>query len=235
MIGSCNLNHNSAVSSLNINIETSVTRMDEMIAKLVGMDDESLQEAAKLILAGRLIAYPTDTVYGLGCNPFDKDAVERLIQAKQRSKGSLPVLVNSMRTARRFGEFNKAALMLAGQFWPGPLTMVVPSRESLPKPVTDDSQWVGLRIPKHETTLNLLEKCGGQIIGTSANVSGHVSPRTADQVLSELGGRIDLIIDGGATPLGRESTVAKIIGSMVDVVREGAISREEILKALKVG
>jgi L-threonylcarbamoyladenylate synthase len=209
--------------------------MDKVTAKLVGVDDESLREAAKLILAGRLVAYPTDTVYGLGCNPFDKDAVDRLIRAKQRSKGSLPVLVNSMRTARRFGEFNKTALVLAGQFWPGPLTIVVPLRESLPKPVTDDSPWVGLRIPRNETALRLLEKCGGQLIGTSANVSGRVSPRTADQVLSELGGRIDLIIDGGATPVGTESTVTKIIGTMVDVVREGAVSREEILKALKAG
>ena len=187
-----------------------------------------------MILEGRLVAYPTDTVYGLGCNPLDGDAVDRLIQAKQRSKGALPILVNSMVAARRLGEFTKTSLALAGRFWPGPLTLIVPLRARLPAAVTDDSQFVGLRIPKHETALNLLEKCGRHVIGTSANVSGHPSPRTADEVVHELGGQIDLILDGGPSPLGKESTVAKVLGAQVDVLREGAIAREEILKVVRM-
>src|SRR5207247_9762956 len=137
--------------------------------------------------------------------------VEQFIQEYQRATGGLLVLANSMVAARTLGDFNKTSLALAGRFWPGPLTLIVPLREKLPAAVTDDSQFVGLRIPKHETALNLLERCGGQIIGTSANVSGHPSPRTADEVVQELGGRIDLILDGGPSPLGKESTVAKVL------------------------
>src|SRR6266702_5318816 len=154
--------------------------MAQAIARLVQVDDNSIEEAARMILAGRLVAYPTDTVYGLGCNPLDGGAVDRLIQAKQRSKGALPVLVNSMVAARRLGEFNKTSLALAGRFWPGPLTLIVPLREKLPALVTDSSPFIGLRLPKHATALDLIEKCGGCIIGTSANLSGHASPRTAD-------------------------------------------------------
>ncbi len=126
-------------------------------------------------------------------------------------------------------------MVLAGRFWPGPLTLVVPLREKLPSEVTDGTPFVGLRVPKNEIALKLIAKCGERIVGTSANVSGHPSARTADQVLTDLGGRIDLILDGGSTPLGRESTVAKVIGSAVEVIREGVIPRDEILKALRSG
>ncbi len=209
--------------------------MSQTTAKLLPVNDTSVEQAAKLVLAGRLVAYPTDTVYGLGCNPFDQNAVDRLVRVKERHKGALPILVNSMTAAKRLGEFNKTSLALVGRFWPGPLTLIVPLREKLPALVTDASPFIGLRLPKHATALDLIEKCGGCIIGTSANLSGHASPRTADDVLNEIGGRIDLILDGGPTPLGRESTVAKVLGGSADVLREGAVSRDEILKALRTG
>jgi L-threonylcarbamoyladenylate synthase len=207
--------------------------MAQSMARLVPADDEGITEAAKLVLKGRLVAYPTETVYGLGCNPIDKKAVDRLILAKERLKGALPILVNSMVIAKKIGEFNKTALRLAGKFWPGPLTLIVPLRANLPGPVTDNSPFVGLRIPMHKTALYLAEKCEGWIIGTSANISGRPSPRTADEVLNQLGERLDLILDGGPTTLGKESTVAKVLGGEVEVLREGAITRDEILKALK--
>jgi L-threonylcarbamoyladenylate synthase len=209
--------------------------MAQAIAKLMGSSEASIEEAARLVLAGQLVSYPTDTVYGLGCNPFDTVAVDRLIQVKQRQKGALPILVNSMSAARKLGEFNRASLTLAGKFWPGPVTLVVPEKAQLPTRITDDSGFVALRIPKHETALLLAEKCGGQIVGTSANLSGHPSPSSAEEVLKELGGKIEMILDGGATPLGKESTVVKILGGSVDVLREGSVSRDEILKALKNG
>lgn len=209
--------------------------MAQTTAKLVLANDAAIDEAAKIIRSGGIVAYPTDTVYGLGCDPFNRDALDRLIQVKQRRKGALPILVNSMVTAKKLGEFNRTAMVLAGRFWPGPLTLVVPVRAPLPDPITDNSQFVGLRVPKHETALNLIEKAGGQVVGTSANVSGQSSPRTAEEVLNALGGKIDLILDGGPSPLGKESTVAKIIGLGVEVVREGAVSRDEILKAQRFG
>lgn len=198
------------------------------------MGIEDVREAAKLVLAGRLIAYPTDTVYGLGCNPFDSDAVERLVKAKERVRGSLPILVSSRADAEKLGEIDETARVLTDKFWPGPLTLVVSIRRNLPSKVTGDSQLVGLRIPNHKIARELIQECGGAIIGTSANISGHPSLRTGDEVFRELEGRIDLVIDGGPAPLGRESTVVRISGDQVTIIREAAISQHDILKALSV-
>ncbi len=204
------------------------------MTRLIGTSVDNLREAARLVLEGGLIAYPTDTVYGLGCNPFDVDAVDRLVRAKERVKGSLPILLSSLAEAERVGEINEKSAILASKFWPGPLTLVVPTRSSLPAKVTDNSQLVGLRIPNHETTRRLILESGGAIVGTSANISGQRSLSTAQEVLSELGGRIDLVLDGGPTLLGRESTVVRIVGDEITVLREAAISRDDILKALSV-
>ncbi len=204
------------------------------MTRLIGTSVEDIREAARLVLEGRLIAYPTDTVYGLGCNPFDVDAVDRLVRAKKRVKGSLPILVSSLAGAERVGEINEKSAALASKFWPGPLTLVVPTRSSLLAKVTDNSQLVGLRIPNHEATRRLILESGGAIVGTSANISGRRSLSTAQEVLRELGGRIDLVLDGGPTLLGRESTVVRIVGDEIAVLREAAISRDDILKALSV-
>lgn len=192
-----------------------------------------MDEAGKIVQAGGLIAYPTDTVYGLGCDPFNSVAVHRLVDAKQRPNGALPVLVNSMSVAKRIGDFNKVATRLAGDFWPGGLTIIVPLKEKMPTQVTDGTQFIGLRIPRHETALNLIENCKGQIIGTSANLSGHPSPRNADIVFDELGPQVDMILDGGPTPIGKDSTIVKVIGNKIDIFREGAVPREALLKSLK--
>ena len=204
------------------------------MTRLVGMSIDELKAAAKLVLAGGLIAYPTDTVYGIGCNPFDVDAVDRLVKAKERTKGSLPILVGSLNDAERLGEMNEVAAKLARRFWPGPLTLVVRKRGNLPKKVTTDSSIVGLRIPNYETARRLIRESGGALIGTSANISGHPSLRTAGEVMRELKDRVDLVVDGGPSPLGRESTVVKVLGLEIAVLREAAISRDDILKALPV-
>lgn len=206
-----------------------------MTARIISADDLGIEEAAKCVLAGGLVAYPTDTVYGLGCDPFQDVAVDRLIRVKQRHKGALPVLVDSMLVARRLGKFDKSSATLAGKFWPGPLTLVVPVQDQMPEPVTDGTSFIGLRMPKHETALFLIGECRGRVVGTSANISGHRSHRTAQEVFDELGSQIDLVLDGGLTPLGKESTVVKTLGKQVSVLREGAISQDEILMALKRG
>ena len=204
------------------------------MTRIVGMSIEDIEEAAKLVLEGRLIAYPTDTVYGLGCNPFDADAVDRLVKAKERVKGSLPILVSSLQDAERLGEISGLAATLANRFWPGPLTLVVPPRTNFPARITGDTLLVGLRIPNHEKARRLIKECGGALIGTSANLSGRPSLRTADEVLRELKDRVDLVIDGGPAPLGRESTVVRVLGNKSTVLRDGAISRDDILKTLPV-
>ncbi|HEX9611998.1 MAG TPA: L-threonylcarbamoyladenylate synthase [Candidatus Bathyarchaeia archaeon] len=203
-----------------------------LMTRTVGMSIEDIKEAAKLVLEGRLIVYPTDTVYGLGCNPFDADAVDRLVKAKERVKGSLPILVSSLKDAERLGEISGLAATLANRFWPGPLTLVVPLRTNFPAMVTGDTTLVGLRIPNHETAMRLIKECGGALIGTSANISGRPSLKTAKEVLRELEGRVDLVVDGGPASLGRESTVVKVLGDESTVLRDGALSRDDILKAL---
>ena len=202
------------------------------MTRLVGVSNDDIRDAAKLVLAGGLIAYPTDTVYGLGCNPFNSDAVDRLVKAKERVKGSLPILVSSIREAERIGEINRIAATFASKFWPGPLTLVVKSRSSLPATVTDSSLMVGLRIPNHEMIRRLIHESNGAIIGTSANISGHPSLRTAEEVFRELEGRIDLVLNGGPATIGRESTVVRVLGEEVTVLREVAISQDDLLKAL---
>lgn len=204
------------------------------MTRLVGMSSDDIKEAAKLVRAGGLIAYPTDTVYGIGCDPFNADALDRLVRAKARVKGWLPILVDSFEEAERLGEMNQVAKSLAGGFWPGPVTLVVVARNDIPRIVTGHSSFVGLRIPNHEMTRLLIRESGGRIIGTSANISGRPSLRTAEKVLSELNGRVDLVLNGGPATLGQESTVVKILGGEVTVLREGAISRDDILKALPV-
>ena len=204
------------------------------MTRIVGTNAEDIKEAGKLVLEGGLIAYPTDTVYGLGCNPFDTDAIDRLVKAKERVKGSLPILVSSLQDAERLGDISDLAMRLGQRFWPGPLTLVVRPRMNFPSRVTSDGVLVGLRIPNHETARRLIKECGGALIGTSANISGHPSLRTAEEVVSELGDRVDLVVDGGPAPLGKESTVVKVLGDESMVLREGAISRDDILKTQPV-
>ena len=204
------------------------------MTRIVSTDSGGIHEARNIVRRGGLVAYPTDTVYGLGCDPFNPEAVERAVRSKSRSKGSLPVLVESVDVAQAYGSFNDLATHLAEKFWPGPLTLVVPAKASFPTSVTGDSLTVGLRIPNHEFAKKLIKSCGGGLIGTSANLSGNPSPNTADQVMKELKDRVDLIIDGGTVLTGKESTVAKVTEGVVSVLREGAIPREEILKAIRL-
>lgn len=204
------------------------------MTRIVGMTVEDIEEAAQLVLEGRLIAYPTDTVYGLGCNPFNVDAVDQLVKVKERVKSSLPILVDCLKDAERLGEINGLAATLANRFWPGPLTLVVRPRLNFPSRITGGTLLVGLRIPNHEMARRLITECGGALIGTSANISGRPSLRTAEEVVRELEGRVDLVLDGGPASLGRESTVVRVLGDETTVLRVGAISRDDILKALPV-
>src|SRR5437899_10946043 len=131
------------------------------MTRLIGTSVDNIREAARLVLEGGLIAYPTDTVYGLGCNPFDADVVDRLVKAKERIKGSLPILGSSFAEAERIGEINEKSTALASKFWPGPLTLDVPTRSSLPAKGTDNSQLFGRRIPNDESMCGLLLESGG--------------------------------------------------------------------------
>ncbi len=186
------------------------------------------KEAGRVISSGGLVAYPTDTVYGLGCDPFDARAVKRLILAKERLKGSLPLLTHSTEAAKMVGKFDQVSSRIARAFWPGALTLVVPSIGRFPQEVAPNRR-VGLRVPNKADTLRLIRECGGRLVGTSANISGNPSCTSAEAVMSQLGDRIDLIVDGGPSTMGIESTVLEVVDGRVSVIREAAVSRERIL------
>lgn len=211
--------------------------MPSMIAstltRLLRIGSESIREAAATILKGGLVVYPTDTVYGLGCHPFDKEAVNKVAAVKKRSKGNFPVLVASVDKAKELGEVDGDAETLALRFWPGPLTIVVSSRAEFPTPIFGTDRMVGLRVPGRKDTLALISMCGGSLVGTSANISGAPSVRQADEALKTFDGKVDLVLDGGPLSKNPESTVVRVAGKRVDILREGAVSRQEIVMALK--
>lgn len=189
-----------------------------------------LEQAAALIRAGGLVAFPTETVYGLGANALDERAVQRIFEVKGRPPSS-PVIVHiaSVGMARALSSFlPEAAGRLAERFWPGPLTLVVPKQASIPGIVTAGLPTVGLRMPAHPLALALIEASGCPIAAPSANRFTELSPTSAEHVRKSLGAAVDLILDGGSTPVGIESTVLSLASDPPLLLRPGMITREEI-------
>jgi L-threonylcarbamoyladenylate synthase len=203
-------------------------KQSAMLTQFLKISGESVQRAAVAIQKGGLVVYPTDTVYGLGCNPFDEKAVNELAAVKRRNKGNFPVLVGTLGRARELGEIRGDVEALALRFWPGPLTIIVSSHASLPFQVTGPAKLIGLRIPARLDTLDLISKSGGSLLGTSANISGSPSLRNAEDALRVFGGKVDIVLDGGVIPTGLESTVVKQTKSGIQVLREGAIDRGKL-------
>jgi L-threonylcarbamoyladenylate synthase len=191
-------------------------------------DQQAILKASKVVAEGGIVVYPTDTVYGVGCDPFNENSVRRLIEAKQRRKNPLPVLGSSMRNVERIAWFNEKASILASKFWPGPLTLILERKPALPDLVTFGLPTVGVRVPNCDVALRLIELSGGLLVGTSANLSGNKSCPSAWEAADQIGDKVDLILDGGETVLKKESTVARVDNEM-HVLRYGAISESEII------
>jgi len=187
--------------------------------------------AAKLVAEGGIVSYPTDTVYGLGCDPFSQHALKRVMEAKGGRQKPLPILVKALQDASRIADFSEKAVKLAVRFWPGPLTMVLRAKAEVPQMLAPFGT-IGVRSPKHMTCLSLVGLCSGYLVGTSANQSGKAPATTAEEVVTGLGDRIDLIVDGGRAPLGVASTVVDLSREFT-IIREGPISRETILNCLR--
>ncbi len=194
---------------------------------------QTLSRATDLLRQGKLVAFPTDTVYGVGALAFNAQAVQRLYIVKGRStQKAIAVLVarnSDLLTVAR--ELTPSAQRLALKFWPGALTLVVPKHPNLPRAVSPLST-VGVRQPAHPFALQLLE-ASGPLAVTSANRSDQPNSLTAEAVLAQLGGRIDLIVDGGQTPGSTPSTVVDCTHAAPKILREGPLSAEEIAAALK--
>ena len=193
-------------------------------------DPAVIREAADLLRAGRLVAFPTETVYGLGAHALDPAAVQRIYEAKGRpSVNPIIVHVASAAAARHLAsEWTPVAEALAKRFWPGPLTLVVRKRDAVPSIVTAGTDTVGLRVPAHPIALALLKAAAIPIAAPSANLSTQLSPTTAQHVERGLGERVDMILDGGPTTVGIESTVVDATGAVPRVLRPGMLSAAEI-------
>jgi len=199
--------------------------------------DEAIAEATRLILAGHPVAVPTETVYGLAADSMNADAVARIYAAKGRpSFNPLIVHVPDLATARRLGTFDKTALNLAAAHWPGPLTLVVPLRPGtgIATLVTAGLPSVALRVPAHPAMQALLAACDRPLAAPSANASGRISPTRAAHVEASLGNRIALIIDGGATERGIESTIIAATGGPLRLLRRGPIEIDAIFDARNI-
>ena len=195
-------------------------------------DPKSIQRALEVFQNGGLVAFPTDTVYGLGALAFDGNAVEATYFAKDRPmEKAIPVLIGDNADLEKISDVvTDVVRRLASRFWPGPLTIIVPKKPTLPEAVSA-TDTVGVRIPNHHIARALLRSSGPMAV-TSANISGQPSPSTAQEVFEQLNGRIELIIDGGKTPGGIPSTLVDCTRSEIKVLREGPISLEQILSAI---
>jgi len=198
-------------------------------------DPGAIQTAKKIIEQGGAIAFPTDTVYGLAVDVFNDIAIRKIFAIKERSMlKALPVLIaNMVQLENLVSRLDKNAKILAEAFWPGPLTMILPKAPGLPE-LLSPYPTIGIRMPDYQFTLDLLETTG-PLATTSANISGESNPITAQNVLEQLGGRIDLLLDGGETPGAKPSTVVDITRAQIQILREGPIIKSDIEALIKKG
>jgi L-threonylcarbamoyladenylate synthase len=194
-----------------------------------------IAEAAALLRRGGVIAYPTETFYGLGALAADGASVERLLVAKARPDGKpLPLLGADLAQLEAVASFSPLARRLAAALWPGPLTLVLPARPGLHPAITGGGTTVGVRISSGQVAAALARAAGGALVATSANRSGEPPPRRADLLDPALRARLDLVLDGGETPGGAPSTVVALVGETLTLVRAGAVTLEALRAAAGV-
>ena len=196
-----------------------------------------MQRAADILRTGGLVAFPTETVYGLGADARDSQGLHRIFSAKQRPlKNPLILHVANIQAAERLVKFNDCAHQAAAAFWPGPLTLLLPLRpdSGISPVVAAGQERVGIRIPDHDIALRLLNSFGHPIAAPSANRSNHVSPTQAAHVVHDLDGRIDAVIEGGNCRCGLESTILMSSEEGIMVLRQGVISESEIAQKLGI-
>lgn len=192
------------------------------------------RECLPMIESGGVVAIPTDTVYGIAALPLDARAIERIYEAKGRpSDKALPMLVSAVERAEAIAHLSPAVRRLCAAFWPGALTIVVRAAASFQSPALSDDGTIGVRMPAAPLALEIIAAAGGVLSVTSANRSGMPPATTAQEVLAELGGRIDAVVDGGPSQGGTPSSVVRLTGSRVEILRAGAISPARIRLAAR--
>ena len=205
-----------------------------MTTQLLTTSECDLERAAAIIRSGGLVAIPTETVYGLGANGLDPEAVKKIFLAKGRPQDN-PLILHIHDASQLYDfcrELPETALLLARTFWPGPLTMILPVRDCVPKTTTAGLDTVGVRCPDNEATRTIIRLAGVPIAAPSANTSGKPSTTTAAHVLHDMDGKIDAIVDGGPCRVGVESTIVDLTGPVPRLLRPGGIGPERLRELL---
>ena len=197
---------------------------------IVNCDENGINKIVNAYENGQIIAYPTDTVYGIGCNPFNKDSVSKIYDIKNREgEKRFPILGFSKKELEKIVEFNTIAEKISEKFWPGQITMLLPIRKEITQRISNNGK-LAVRVPNNECVLSILEKCK-LIVGTSANISGEKSILDSNECKAKLP-EIDVLVNGGRiTSLG-ESTIINFVEDQLEVIREGSISKQDIEKIL---
>jgi L-threonylcarbamoyladenylate synthase len=198
------------------------------------VSQREIEKGVEVLRKGGVIAFPTDTVYGLGADAFNPTAVARIYEIKNRPRHQpLPVLIADVKQLTALVEpIPEIAWLLAKRFWPGGLTLILPKANSVPAYLAPEST-IAVRVPNHPVCLALIQHLRNPIIGTSANISGQPSALTAQEVEQQLGEKIDFVIDGGKCPSGKESTILDVTCEPPAILRQGTIPSHEIDKACK--
>ncbi|MCW3979318.1 MAG: L-threonylcarbamoyladenylate synthase [Candidatus Bathyarchaeota archaeon] len=201
--------------------------------KVLPATEENIEKAAAIIKKGGVVVYPTETVYGIGCAPYNAEAAERVCYVKGRADKPLPLACADADDARGIVEFNPAAERLAERFWPGPLMLVLPARIEYSVWVTHGAKTLGVRVPDHDVARMLAELSDGVIVSTSANRTGEPPATTAEEAADQVGDGVDLILNGGPAKSQLPSTVLDLSGEQLWILRAGPITGEQIKNALK--
>lgn len=194
------------------------------------INDNKIEECAKILKEGGLVAFPTETVYGLGALATDKEAAKKIYTAKGRpSDNPLIIHISDPADAEKYAYTSPLYYKLASAFMPGPITVILPKRDTIPSEVTGGLDSVAVRCPSHEIARALISAAGDAIAAPSANLSGSPSPTESRHVIKDMDGRIDAIIEGGSAEIGLESTIVKADGESLTLLRPGAITRDALL------
>ncbi len=200
----------------------------ELILK-VTCNKEGIEKASQIINQGGIAVFPTDTVYGIGCNPYNKDSVRKIYEIKSRDISKpFPVLVYSKEIAERIAFFDEFTKKIVERFWPGPLTIILKLTDENLKESLNVVDKIAIRVPNHKCTLELLKKCNF-LVGTSANISGHSSFRNPDECFKNIQ-KYDVFVDGGIITSKAESTIIEIENEEIKIIREGSLSQKEIFR-----
>jgi L-threonylcarbamoyladenylate synthase len=197
----------------------------------VKCDKEGISKASSVIKMGGIVVFPTDTVYGIGCDPYNKEAIQKIYKIKSRETSkSLPILAFSKDVAAKIVEFDKDSEKIAQKIWPGPLTLILKLTDEKLKTSLNVGNKIAIRVPKHQCTLELLKE-SNFIVGTSANISGTGPFRSSEECYQNIHD-FDLFLDGGTITSGGESTIIEFEEGKLKIHREGVLTRKEILKIL---